>query len=156
MNINATMIGQSLTFFVFVVFCMKFVWPPIMQALNDRTKKIADGIAAAERGLNEQVLAENKARESLHEAKQQAGEIINQAQKRASEIVDEAKNDAKIEGDRLVTAAKAELDQEVNRAREQLRAQVSSIAVAGASRVLEREIDEQAHSGMLDDLVSQI
>lgn len=156
MNINATMIGQSITFLVFVVFCMKFVWPPIMQALNDRTKQIADGIAAAERGQNEQVLAENKATETLHEAKQQAGEIINQAQKRASEIVDEAKNDAKTEGDRLITAAKAELDQEVSRAREQLRAQVSSIAVAGAARVLEREIDEQVHSGMLDDLVSQI
>lgn len=156
MNINATMIGQSLTFIVFVIFCMKFVWPPIMQALNDRKKQIVDGIAAAERGQNEQVLAENKAREALHEAKQQAGEIINQAQKRASEIVDEAKGDARIEGDRLITAAKAELDQEVNRAREQLRTQVSSIAVAGASKVLEREIDEQAHSSMLDDLVSQI
>ena len=156
MNINATMIGQSLTFIVFVFICMKFVWPPLMQALNDRKKQIADGIAAAERGQNEQVLAENKAMETLHEAKQQAGEIINQAQKRASEIVDEAKNDAKAEGDRLITAAKAELDQEVNRAREQLRTQVSSIAVAGASKVLEREIDEQAHSSMLDDLVSQI
>ena len=156
MNINATFIGQMITFAFFVIFCMKFVWPPIMQALNDRKKQIADGIAAAERGQNEQVLAENKAREALHEAKQQAGEIINQAQKRASEIVDEAKGDARIEGDRLITAAKAELDQEVNRAREQLRTQVSSIAVAGASKVLEREIDEQAHSSMLDDLVSQI
>jgi len=156
MNINATMIGQSLTFIVFVLFCMKFVWPPIMQALNERKKQIADGIAAAERGQNEQVLAENKAMETLHEAKQQAGEIINQAQKRASEIVDEAKNDAKVEGERLITAANAELDQEVNRAKEQLRTQVSTLAVAGASRILEREIDEQAHSGMLDDLVSQI
>ena len=156
MNINATMIGQSLTFILFVIFCMKFVWPPIMQALNDRKKQIADGIAAAERGQNEQVLAENKATETLHEAKQQAGEIINQAQKRASEIVDEAKNDAKIEGDRIITAANAELDHEVNRAKEQLRAQLSTLAVAGASKILEREIDEQAHSGMLDDLVSQI
>jgi len=156
MNINATLIGQSLTFILFVIFCMKFVWPPIMQALNDRKKQIADGIAAAERGQNEQVLAENRATETLHEAKQQAGEIINQAQKRASEIVDEAKNDAKIEGERIITAANAELDQEVNRAKEQLRAQVSTLVVAGASKILEREIDEQAHSGMLDDLVSQI
>lgn len=156
MNINATMIGQSLTFIVFVVFCMKYVWPPIIQALNERKKRIADGIAAAERGQNEQVLAENKAKETLHEAKQQAGEIISQAQKRASEIVDEAKSDAKIEGGRIITAAQVELEQEVNRAKEQLRAQVSSLAVAGASKVLEREIDEQAHSNMLDDLVSQI
>lgn len=156
MNINATLIGQSITFIVFVIFCMKLVWPPIMQALNERKKQIADGIAAAERGQKEHVLAENKAKETLHEAKQQAGDIINQAQKRASEIIDEAKNDAREEGGRLITAAKAELDQEVNRAREQLRAQVGSIAIAGAAKVLEREIDEQAHSGMLDDLVSQL
>ena len=156
MNINATLIGQAISFFLFVMFCMKFVWPPNIQALNERKKQIADGIAAAERGQNEQVLAENKAKEKLHEAKQQAGDIINLAQKRASEIVDEAKNDAREEGGRLIAAAKAELDQEVNRAREQLRTQVGSIAVAGAAKILEREIDEQAHSGMLDDLVSQL
>ena len=133
MNINLTLIGQSITFAVFVWFCMKFVWPPIMAALNERKQKIADGLAAAERGAHEQELAQKKATETMHEAKQQAQEIINQAQKRASEIVDEAKEGARAEAERIVTAANAEIEQEVNRAREQLRGQVASLAVAGAS-----------------------
>lgn len=156
MNINATLIGQSITFILFVLFCMKFVWPPIMAALNERKKQITEGIAAAERGQHEQQLAEQGAKETLHEAKLQAGEILNQAQKRASEIVDEAKGNAREEGQRLLNAAKAEIDQEVNRVKEQLRAQVASIAVAGASRVLQREVNEQTHSDLLDDLVKQI
>ncbi len=156
MNINLTLIGQSITFVVFVWFCLKFVWPPIMNALHERQKKIADGIAAAERGVHEQELAEKKAVETIHAAKEQANEIIGQAQKRASEIVDEAKSDAREEGERLVTAAKAEIEQEVNRAKEQLRSQVASIAVVGAGKVLKREIDDKAHSDMLDELVTEI
>ena len=156
MNINLTLIGQSITFAVFVWFCMKFVWPPIMAALNERKQKIADGLAAAERGAHEQELAQKKATETMHEAKQQAQEIINQAQKRASEIVDEAKEGARAEAERIVTAANAEIEQEVNRAREQLRGQVASLAVAGASRVLKLEIDAAANEDLLKDLVASL
>jgi F-type H+-transporting ATPase subunit b len=156
MNINLTLIGQSITFAVFVWFCMKFVWPPIMAALNERKQKIADGLAAAERGAHEQELAQKKAAETLHEAKQQAQDIINQAQKRASEIVDEAKENARAEAQRIVTAANAEIEQEVNRAREELRSQVASLAVAGASRVLKREIDAAANEDLLKDLVAEL
>jgi len=156
MNINLTLIGQSITFMVFVWFCMKFVWPPIMGALQERQKRIADGLAAAERGEHEQQLAEKAAAEKLSEAKLQASEILAQAQKRASEIVDEAKTDARAEGERLVTAAQSEIEQEVNRAKETLRQQVAGIAVAGASKVLEREINESAHADILDKLVAEI
>lgn len=156
MNINLTLIGQSITFFVFVWFCMKFIWPPLTNALNDRKKRIADGLAAAERGQHEQKLAEERATETLRDSKSQAGEIINQSQKRASEIVEEAKSDSRAEGERLITAARAEIEQEVNRAREDLRKQVAALALAGAGKVLEREIDEAAHSKLLDELADQI
>ena len=156
MNINATLIGQSISFFLFVWFCMKFVWPPLMVALNERKKNIADGLAAAERGRQEHELAERHAKDVIREAKDEAANIIVQAQKRASEIVEESKNVAKAEGDRMISAADAEIEQEINRAKEMLRGQVVSLAVAGASRVLKREIDEQAHGELLEDLVAQI
>lgn len=156
MNINATLIGQSIAFFLFVWFCMKFVWPPIMAALEERKKKIADGLAAAERGEHEKVLAQKRATEVIHQAKEDAANIIAQAQKRAGEIVEEAKEAARSEGERLITAANAEIEQNVNRAREELRGQVVSLSVAGASKVLGREIDEKAHDELLQDLVSQI
>lgn len=156
MNINLTLIGQTITFIVFVWFCMKFVWPPIMSALNERKKKIADGLAAAERGAHEQELAEKKAAEVLHEAKQQAQDIINQAQKRASEIVEESKETARAESERIIATAQSEIEQEVNRAREELRGQVASLAVAGAGKILKREIDAKANEDLLKDLVAQI
>jgi F-type H+-transporting ATPase subunit b len=156
MNINLTLIGQSLTFIVFVWFCMKFVWPPIMNALYERKTKIADGLAAAERGQHEQELAEKRASELLHEAKQNAAEIINQAQKRAGEVVEESKTDARAEGERLLTAAKAEIDQEVQRAKEALRAELGSIVISGAEKVLEREVDASAHDDMIKKLATQI
>ena len=156
MNMNATIIGQAIAFFLFVVFCMKYVWPPILQALTERKAKIADGLAAAEHGKHEQVLAEERAKELLREAKDQAAEIINRADKRASEIVDEAKDDAKSEGARLMTAAHAEIDQEVNRVKEDLRGQVVSIALAAAGKVLEREVDESAHTELLNKLAADI
>ena len=156
MNFNATLIGQSITFIVFVWFCMSFIWPPIMNALEARKKRIADGLAAAERGRHEQELAEERARTILHEAKDQAGEIINRAEKRASEIIDAAKVDARDEGARLLTAANAEIDQEVNRAKEELRGKVVSLAVAGAGKVLEREVDEAAHAELLNRLAAEI
>ena len=156
MNITATLIGQILTFAVFVWFTMRFVWAPLTRVMDDRTKRIADGLAAAERGQHEQELAQKRARESLLEAKEKAAEIINQAQRRATELVEEAKTDARTEGERLLAAARAEIDQEVHRAREELRQQVASVAVAAAAKVLAREIDEKAHSAMLDELVAQI
>jgi len=156
MNINLTLIGQSITFVFFVWFCMKFVWPPIMAALDERRKKIADGLAAAERGVHEQELAEKRAAEVLHEAKLQAQEIIGQSQKRGSEIVEESKQHAREEGERLLIAARAEIEQEVNRAREELRGQVANLAIAGASKVLRREVDAAANEDLLKDLVSQL
>lgn len=156
MNFNATLIGQSITFIVFVWFCMKFVWPPIMQALDARKKQIADGLAAGERGKHEQELAQKRAAEVLVEAKRQAQEIIAKAEKRAAEIVEEAKTDAKTEGERILTAARAEIGQEVNRAKEGLRAQVVSIALASASKVLEREVDANTHNDLLNKLAAQI
>ena len=156
MNINATLIGQAIAFFLFVVFCMKFVWPPILQALEERKKKIADGLAAAEHGKHEQVLAEERAKELLREAKEQAGEIITRADKRAAEIVDESKDDARAEGERLLTAARAEIDQELNRVKEELRGQVVAIAMAGAGKVLEREVDESVHAELLNKLAAEI
>ena len=156
MNFNATLIGQTITFIVFVWFCMKYVWPPIMHALEERKKKIADGLAASERGKHEQQLAEDRAKEILRKAKEQAGEIINRADKRAAEIVDEAKVDARVEGARLVTAAHAEIEQEVNRVKQDLRGQVVSIALAGAGKVLEREVDEATHDELLNKLAAEI
>lgn len=156
MNFNATLIGQMIAFVVFVWFCMKYVWPPMMKALDERKKTIADGLAAAERGKHEQELAEERAKEALHEAKQQAQEIISRAEKRASEIVEEAKADARTEGERMIAAARNELDQELNRVREQLRGQVASIAITGAEKVLEREVDEKTHDELLSKLAAQI
>ena len=141
---------------MFVWFCMKFIWPPIMNALAERKKKIADGLAAAERGKHEKELAEERARDILREAKEQAGEIISRADRRAAEIVDEAKGDARAEGDRLKHAAHAEIEQELTRVREELRGQVVSIALAGAGKVLGREVDEAAHGELLNKLAADI
>ena len=156
MNINATLIGQTIMFALFVWFCMKFVWPPIMAALDARNKRIADGLAAAERGKNDLALAAKRSAELLREAKEKVSEIIALGDKRASEIVEEAKAQAKIEGERIVTAAKAEVEQEVFRAKEHLRTQVTAVALAGAGKILGREIDAKAHNDLLDKLVAEI
>ncbi len=156
MNITATLFVQMITFALFVWFTMRFVWKPLTGIMEERNKRIADGLAAAERGQHEQELAEQRAKESLHEAKERASEIVSQAQKRANEMVEEAKDEARAEGERLLAAAKAEIEQEANRAREQLRAQVAVLAVNGAERVLKREVDQNSHNQMLDELVSQI
>ncbi len=156
MNINLTLIGQSIAFFVFVWFVMKYVWPPLINVLNERKNTIADGLAAAERGKHQQELAEKRAAEVIHEARDRAAEIIAKAEQRANEIIDDAKNAARSEGDRLKAAANAEIEQEVFRAKEQLRGQVVSLAVAGAGKVLRKEIDAKSHESMLKDLVAQI
>ena len=156
MNINMTLIGQSITFAIFVWFCMKYVWPPIVGALEARKKQIADGLAAADRGRHELELAAKRASETMHEAKIKASEIIAQAEKRASQIVDEAKNAAKGEGDRMIIAAKAEIEQESHRAREALRGEVAALVVAGAGKVLRREVNAQAHAELLEAIKNEL
>lgn len=156
MNINATLIGQSITFLIFVWFCMKYIWPPIMNALETRKKTIADGLAAAERAKLDLELARKKATENLHEAKTQAAEIIAQAEKRAAQMVEEAKIAAKSEGDRQLAGAKAEIEQEANRARESLREQVANLAVAGAEKILRREVNAQTHADLLAQLKAEL
>jgi F-type H+-transporting ATPase subunit b len=156
MNINLTLIGQLLTFVVFVWFTMKYVWTPIMGALEERRKGIADGLAAGERGQHERELAKERAKEVLHDAKGQASDILAQAQKRASEIIDEAKGNARLEGDRILTAASAEIEQEVNRAREHLREKVAALAIAGAEKILRKEINAEVHQDIVDSLAKEI
>jgi len=155
-NINATLLGQAITFAILIWFTMKFVWPPLMAAMAERAKTIADGLAAAERGKHDLELAEKRAAEILRQGKEKASEIIAASEKRATEIVEEAKAQAKTEGDRILVAAKADIDQEVFRAREQLRTQVSAVALAGAGKILGREIDAKAHNELLDKLVAEI
>jgi F-type H+-transporting ATPase subunit b len=156
MNINLTLIAQLISFAVFVWFTMKYVWPPMVKAMEDRKAKIADGLAAAERGVHEQELAKKAALEKLHEAKQQSAEIVSRAEKRAAEIVDEAKDQARVEGERLLTAARAEIEQEANKTREALRAKVAELAVLGAEKILRKEINADAHKDIVDSLAKQI
>jgi F-type H+-transporting ATPase subunit b len=156
MNLNATLIGQSLSFFLFVWFCKKYVWPPMVNAMQERQNQIADGLAAAEKGQQAQEVAEKEAAQLISEAKSQAAEIIANAEKRGSSVVEEAKATATSEKERIIASAQAEVEQDVHSAREQLRTQVSSIAVAAASKIVDKEIDESAHSALIDDLVQQL
>jgi F-type H+-transporting ATPase subunit b len=156
MNINATLLGQILAFALLIWFVNKLLWGPLTAMMDKRQKRIADGLAAAEKGKHELELAAKRSAEILREAKEEVGEIVANGEKRASEIVEAAKAQAKLEGDRIIAGAKAEIDQEVFRAKEQLRTQVSSIALAGASKILGREIDAKAHSDLLDKLVADI
>lgn len=156
MNINATLLAQLIMFVLFWWFTAKFVWTPIMAALDARKKQIADGLADAERAKQDLELAAKRSAEILREAKEKAGEIVSNGEKRASEIIEEAKGQARLEGDRIIAGARAEIDQEVFRAKEQLRTQVSAIALAGAGKILGREIDAKAHNDLLDKLVAEI
>lgn len=156
MNINATLIGQAISFAIFVWFCMKFVWPPLIAAMQERQKQMSDGLQNAERAQQELDEAKVKVDASLLEAKQQAAGLIDQANKRASQIVEEAKGLAKQEGERIKLLAEADISQEVNRAKEDLRAQVSILAIAGAEKILQSSVDQQAHSGMLSKLAAEL
>ena len=156
MNINFTLIAQAIAFAVLIWFTVKYVWPPLLKAIETRQKEIADGLAAAADGRNALEVAAKKSEITLNEAKQKATEIIGQAEKRATQIVEDAKGNAKTEGDRILTGAKAEIDQEVNRAKESLRAQVSALAVAGAEKILRKEINAKAHSDMLTQLAAEL
>ena len=149
MNINFTLISQAVAFSIFIWFTVKFVWPPLLRAIEERQKTIADGLAAGERGRHELELASQRSSDVLKEAKQRASEIILQAEKRASEIVEESKRTAKEEGDRIILGAKADIEHEVFSAKEALRQHVAELAVAGAAKILRREVDAKAHADML-------
>ncbi len=156
MNINLTMIGQAIAFFIFVVFCMKYVWPPIIAALQERQKKIADGLASSDRAARDLELAQEKAAKELRKAKQESAVLIEQANKRANQIVDASKDDARIEGQKLLDQAKAEIEQQRIQARDALRAEIAAIAIAGAEKILESSVDADKHGAMLDKLAAEL
>ena len=156
MNITATLIGQMLTFAVLIWFVKGVLWQPMLRMLEERKKRIADGLAAAERGLKEQELGEKRAVQVIHEAREKANEVIALAQKRAAGIIEEAKEAGRAEGDRMITSAQAEIDQEANRTREQLRQEVIALALKGAEQILGREVDVAQHRAMLEALAAQM
>lgn len=156
MNLNATIIGQSFAFFIFVLFCMKYVWPPVTAILEERRKKIADGLLAADRAKADLDLAQNKAADELREAKKKSAEIIEMANKRAGQIVDEAKDKAREEGQRLIAGAQSEIEMETQRAREELRAQVAALAISGAEKILEASVDQAANEELVKKLASEL
>ncbi|MEO1956399.1 MAG: F0F1 ATP synthase subunit B [Methylophilaceae bacterium] len=156
MNFNLTLIAQAITFAVLILVIVKYVWPPLLNAIEARQKEIADGLAAAQEGKSALENAAKKSEATLNEAKQKASEIVGQAESRANEIVEEAKGTAKTEADRIKETAKSELEQEVNRAKEGLRAQVSVLAISGAEKILRKEIDAKAHTTILTQLAAEL
>ena len=156
MDINLTLLMQAAAFAAFIWFTAKYVWPPLMRAIDVRQKQIADGIAAGEQGKHNLVSAEKRIGDMLTEAKSRSSEIIAQGEKLRSETVDAAKTEAKAEADRILAAARAEIEQEVARAKETLRNQVSDLAVAGAAKILKREVDAKAHAELLAAIRQQL
>jgi F-type H+-transporting ATPase subunit b len=156
MNINATLILQSIAMMIFVWFCMKFLWPPLLKAMDERREKIAEGLAASDLAEKELAKAKVEVDQQINEARDRAGEIVEQANQRHSQILDQAKDDATAERGRQVTAAEAEISQAANQAREELRSSVASLAVLGASQILEKEVDADTHRELLDKLIAEI
>jgi F-type H+-transporting ATPase subunit b len=156
MNINLTLLMQAAAFAAFIWFTAKFVWPPLMRAVETRQKQIADGLAAADEGRKSLANAEKRITDLVGEARAKAGEIVAQGEKFRTETVEQAKAEAKAEADRIVAAAKAEITQEVARAKEELRRQVSSLAIAGAEKILKREVDAKAHADLLAEIQRQV
>jgi F-type H+-transporting ATPase subunit b len=156
MELNLTLVAQAITFVAFIVFCVKFVWPPLLQAIDERRKTIADGLAAAEKGSKSLDEAKVQIAGLLEEARGQARQIVDQANARANSILEEARAGADQERERIIQSAQAEVQQQINRARDELRTQVAGIAVAGAEKILAREIDPRAHQALLDQLATQI
>ena len=156
MNINATLFVQALSFAALIWFSVRFVWPMITNAMDERNKRIADGLAAAEAGQQSLERSAKQADEAIAQARGRAAEIVVQAEKRVSQMIEEAKASAKIEGDRLVAGAKAEIEQETARAREMLRSQVATLAVAGAEQILKREVDAKAHADLIAAVQKQL
>jgi F-type H+-transporting ATPase subunit b len=155
-NFNLTFIGQMIAFAVFIYLTMRFVWPPLVQAMVERQKQIEDGLAKADRAGRDLELAQEKSAEFLRTAKSEASSIIEAANKRSAQIVDEAKQQAREEADRIVTAAQAEIDREFNRAKEELRSKLAQLSVAGAEKILQATVDQNAHSDMLGKLAAQL
>jgi F-type H+-transporting ATPase subunit b len=156
MNITVTLVAQALTFGLFIWFTVKLVWPHVLRAIEQRQKTIADGLAAAEQGRRSLELSTRQADEAIKEARARAAEILAQAEKRSAQLIDEARHSAREEGDRELAAAKAEIQQEVTRAREELRDRVASLAVAGAEKILRREVDARAHGELLESIKRQL
>jgi F-type H+-transporting ATPase subunit b len=156
MNFTLTLIAQAVSFAIFIWFCVRFVWPPILNAIEARQKTIADGLAEAERGRSSLADANKQTEVLLRDARARAHDLVAQAERAAAQRMEEAKGQAKAEADRIVAAAKAQIDQEVQSARQQLRDQVAALAVAGAEKILRREVDARAHADMLDRLKAQI
>jgi len=155
-SINATLIGQMITFTLLVWFTMQYVWPPLIEALDERKKKIAEGLAAAEKGQEDVKLAEKKAIKYLKEAKAESANIIALAQKRANEVVEESKGTARLEGERLIEAAKAQIEQEMQQAKENLRKEVSSLALKAAEQILQQEVDKAKHKDIISKVSEQL
>lgn len=156
MNINLTLLGQSIAFAIFVIFCMKFVWPPLMAAITERQKKIADGLNAAEKAKAELASAEQNVEQELGQAKAKAAALIEQANKSANQMIEDAKLQAQEEGDRIRQQARNSIEQEINQAREALRVQVAELAVLGAEKILQEEVNAQKHAAMLDQLAAKL
>ena len=156
MDINMTLLGQSIAMLVFVWFCMKFIWPPLLAAIEDRQQQIEEGLAAADRGQEKLVQAAAEADEIVADARRQATTILDQANARSNDIVADGKADGVKERERQLTAATAEIEQEANRAREELRGQVSAVALAGAEKILNREIDAKTHKDILGKLAQEL
>jgi len=155
-NLNSTLFAQLVVFFILALFTMKFVWPPIVKALDERARKVADGLAAAERGKHDLELATKRSVEALREGKEKSSELLAQTEKRAAMMIEEAKAQAKIEADRIVASGKAEAEQEALRAKEILRDQVAALAVSGAEKILRREIDAKAHADLLSAIKQEL
>ncbi len=156
MNFTATILGQTIAFIVFIAFCMKFVWPLLLGMIEEREKRIADGLAAGEKGEQKLVEAEERYQAAVEDGKKKAADIISQAQKRGDEIIEEAKQSAKAEGTRQLEAAKSEIDQEKERARQELKQQVAALAIAGAQQILMREVDQKAHNDLLGKVSAEL
>ena len=156
MNINATLILQSIAMMIFVWFCMKFIWPPLLKAMDERRERIAEGLAASDKAEKELEAAKVVVEDQIREARDKAGEIVDQAQQRHTQIVDQAKEDAVAERNRQVSAAEADIVQSANQAREELRSAVANLAVLGASQILEKEVDADTHRELLDKLIAEI
>jgi F-type H+-transporting ATPase subunit b len=156
MNLNLTLVAQANTFTAFIWVTVKFIWPHMLRAIETRQKTIADGLAAAEEGRRTLELSNRRADEEVSKARERAAEVLSQAERRAAQLVEEAKTAAKEEGNREKAAAKAEIEQQVTRAREQLRDHVASLAVAGAEKILRREVDARAHAELLDSIKKQL
>ena len=156
MNINFSLFAQAIAFALFIWFTVKFVWPPLLGAIEARQKQIADGLAAGDQGRKSLEISTRQAEEAIKEARTRAADILSQAEKRAAQLIEEAKGAAKDEGAREKAAAKAEIGQEVQRARELLREQVAALAVAGAEKILRREVDVRSHAELLDGIKKQL